>query len=190
MAQFVQSHAGIDKSLEGRAQVGVSRKMRGSPLGRIAATARVLDPGMHEVAVRGTLVEVAAAKSFVAQARDTVQQEAVSPFERAAGGDRLVTCEQRPVMPPPDVGRRRSVADNATLAGKLQLGRPPRCSEGRSGVSEAQMIFAKAGQDNDRIARVLDAMNLTQRLFEMCDCTLRITGQSLGPAEHHRRLKT
>ena len=29
------------------------------------------------------------------------------------------------------------------------------------------MIFAKAGQDNDRIARVLDAMNLTQRLFDL-----------------------
>jgi hypothetical protein len=160
-AQFVHSHAGVDEALERRAEVSFPRKVRRAPFRRQTALARVLDPCLHDRAVRVDLVEVAATQTLVAQRADAFEQQRVRVLQRAVCFLGCAVGSERPMAPPPHVSGREPRADRGTFPCSEQVDCTARSFERLLRVTSEQMCCAQIGQS--RIWKLVSGIGSTRR---------------------------
>ena len=102
-ALSVEAQPRIREALEGLAHIGLDREMREKALPRKLAFRTFLEPRRDDFAIEGDLVEIIATQTFVAQMRDRIKQEPVSPFEGVARLPGFVARGQPLRVPPPDL---------------------------------------------------------------------------------------
>ena len=99
----VEAQPRIREALERLTHIGLDREMSEKALPRKLAFRTFLEPGRDDFAIERDLVEIIATQTFVAQMRDRIKQEPVSPFEGVARLSGFVARGQRLRVPPPDL---------------------------------------------------------------------------------------
>jgi len=184
VTQFVQPPPGVDEPAKRLGKPAADREVREPRRARQPMALRGIEPGKDDLAVRGDLVEVAAAQPRVVQVSHAGDEQRVRALQRVPRGGLAPVGGERARVPPPDVGTvaERCAAESLrAMAARRSRGRAQRSG----GVARGE-VHAREREPDRASIRAAGQAAAIERGLQACRGVGLLSGRQRELAREQR----